>query len=193
MINIKSSEHKKKVREKIIESAFELFAQFGFHKTTIDMVASKANISKGLIYNYFENKEHLLEETIHFIFFKIEEKFFSKLDLQNSDNIFKDIIDIYFDEIIKDENFWFFFASILFQPDIANIARKIAAPFIKNIIDEIENLFKMKNSKNPREEAFLFGALLDGIFFDYFIMKPSYPIKKIKEFLIKKYSIGGTI
>ncbi len=44
----------------IIRAAEEIFAEFGFKKTTIAAIANKANVSEGIIYEYFENKENLL-------------------------------------------------------------------------------------------------------------------------------------
>ena len=44
----------------IQEVALELFATRGYHSTSISMIAKEADISKGLLYNYFESKEELL-------------------------------------------------------------------------------------------------------------------------------------
>jgi AcrR family transcriptional regulator len=51
-------------KQKILEAALELFAYDGYHTTSISKVARKANVSKGLIYNYFESKEELLKSML---------------------------------------------------------------------------------------------------------------------------------
>jgi AcrR family transcriptional regulator len=43
----------------IVDTAGELFAELGFHATTLDKVAQRAKISKLSIYRHFENKEAL--------------------------------------------------------------------------------------------------------------------------------------
>jgi AcrR family transcriptional regulator len=43
----------------IVDAAGELFAELGFHATTLDKVAQRAKISKLSIYRHFENKEAL--------------------------------------------------------------------------------------------------------------------------------------
>jgi AcrR family transcriptional regulator len=43
----------------IADAASELFAELGFHATTLDKVAQRAKISKLSIYKHFENKEAL--------------------------------------------------------------------------------------------------------------------------------------
>ncbi|MDP2531042.1 MAG: helix-turn-helix domain-containing protein [Candidatus Palauibacterales bacterium] len=51
-------------REAILRGALEAFGEGGFHRTTVEEVARRAGVSKGLIYNYFESKTALLEAII---------------------------------------------------------------------------------------------------------------------------------
>jgi AcrR family transcriptional regulator len=43
----------------ILEAAFTEFARNGYALTTLDQIAERAGVTKGTIYVYFENKEHL--------------------------------------------------------------------------------------------------------------------------------------
>jgi len=45
--------------KRILESAREQFAQYGYQKTSLDDIVRDVKISKGTIYNYFKNKEDL--------------------------------------------------------------------------------------------------------------------------------------
>jgi AcrR family transcriptional regulator len=47
-------------RGQILDAAAEIFAERGFHRTTIRDVAKAAGVADGTIYNYFENKTALL-------------------------------------------------------------------------------------------------------------------------------------
>jgi len=47
-------------RAQILDAATKVFAQRGFHRTTIRDVAKAAGVADGTIYNYFENKTALL-------------------------------------------------------------------------------------------------------------------------------------
>jgi len=49
------------IREFIGDVAKELFSHFGFKKTSMDDIAQKAQVAKGTIYNYFKNKEDLIQ------------------------------------------------------------------------------------------------------------------------------------
>lgn len=47
-------------RAQILDAAAHVFAESGFHRTTIRDVAKAAGVADGTIYNYFENKTALL-------------------------------------------------------------------------------------------------------------------------------------
>ncbi len=51
-------------KQKILEAAREVFAEHGFVKGSVEMVARKAGVSKTLVFWYFKNKDHLIEEVI---------------------------------------------------------------------------------------------------------------------------------
>ena len=59
-----SAEHKRKTRAKIIETARILFNKHGFQVVTIDMVMTKAGLTRGGFYNHFKNKEELFSEAV---------------------------------------------------------------------------------------------------------------------------------
>jgi len=46
-------------RQEILEAAMTLFSQKGFERTTVDEIASSANVGKGTVYLYFDNKEQI--------------------------------------------------------------------------------------------------------------------------------------
>jgi AcrR family transcriptional regulator len=47
------------VRKKIVEAAYSLFLQKGYHKTTMEEIASLLGVTKPAIYQYFPGKEDL--------------------------------------------------------------------------------------------------------------------------------------
>ena len=56
------SEHStetKSTRERILDSAMNIFSAKGFHDTKLDEIVADANTSKGSIYFHFPNKEKL--------------------------------------------------------------------------------------------------------------------------------------
>ena len=51
----------KGIREKIIDTSWELFHEKGFGETTINDIIREADISKGTFYYYFRSKDNLLD------------------------------------------------------------------------------------------------------------------------------------
>ncbi len=52
------------IREKIVATADEFFAHYGFQKTTMDEIARQLHKAKGALYYYFKSKEALYTEVI---------------------------------------------------------------------------------------------------------------------------------
>jgi len=52
-------------KTKITKAALEVFAEYGYHGTTIKQIVQSSGVSKGLVYHYFPSKEriffHLIE------------------------------------------------------------------------------------------------------------------------------------
>ncbi len=54
------------VRIKIMQSALELFRQYGFKSVTMDDVAHRSGISKKTLYQHFDNKNAIVGDTMLF-------------------------------------------------------------------------------------------------------------------------------
>lgn len=55
------------MREKIIDKAGDMFLTYGFKSVTMDDIAREMGISKKTIYKYFDNKDHLVDETVTYV------------------------------------------------------------------------------------------------------------------------------
>ena len=53
-------------KELILKSALTLFGRYGFRKTTIEDIASQADMTPGNIYFYVANKKALYHETVRY-------------------------------------------------------------------------------------------------------------------------------
>jgi TetR/AcrR family transcriptional repressor of nem operon len=59
-----SSEHRERVREKIVQSARRLFNRKGFNAVSIDDVMADAGLTRGSFYAYFDSKSDLYATSI---------------------------------------------------------------------------------------------------------------------------------
>ncbi|HKK42818.1 MAG TPA: helix-turn-helix domain-containing protein [Bacteroidales bacterium] len=150
----------------IIETALELFADEGYHNTTISKIAARAGISKGLLYNYFESKEALLSEVLNKSTEEITMYFDPNKDGYLSEEEFEWFIRKIFDVVREKLTFWRFFYQLLMQKEVrgfmlqynespVNSLNQIytgsGLEFMKKMTDMITAYFMRKKDKNPPE------------------------------------------
>lgn len=86
-------------KEKIIEAGFELICKNGYYNTNTAEIAKKANVSTGIIYQYFKDKHAIFMEAINkygdSIFFPMLKINNIKLDINNIDTIIKNMVKEY--------------------------------------------------------------------------------------------------
>lgn len=171
----------------IMRTALELFATNGFHGTTISSIAKKADISKGLLYNYFESKEDLMKAIIYTGLENID-----KLMDPNKDGILTGdelefLLDRYFKLLNEDTCFWRLYFTLLLQEPILKLVEEKLAKIIGSYIGLLKDYFESQGCEDPYNEAVVFGALLDGIGMNYVAYPEIFQVEKIKERILKKY------
>lgn len=55
------------MKQEITDRAGDMFLKFGFKSVTMDDIANEMGISKKTIYKYFDNKDHLVDQTVNYI------------------------------------------------------------------------------------------------------------------------------
>lgn len=171
----------------IKQVAIELFANEGYHATSIAKIAKAANISKGLIYNYFESKEALIKEIIWEGF----DSFIIEFDINDdevlSEEKFIKYIDDIFHRVQVDTHFWKLYFSIIIQPAVMLLVQDKLMEVIMPFINTLVRYYESKGVENPMSHARLLGAVLDGVFMNYIADAETFPIDDIKKILIEKF------
>ncbi len=186
----RSKEQNKQVRQasinNILDASLELFAMKGFDATSIAMIAQKAGISKGLLYNYFSGKEDLLKGLV-------ERMNTAESDLMHdviSDHPLKtleNVIKLFFTELRHNYQQWVFMSKLIVQVDQFDFIKQITIDKYNGYITLIEQLLQASGHETPKEEARIIAALFDGIGYQYLLMRDSYPLDEMENYLISKY------
>jgi AcrR family transcriptional regulator len=58
------AERREETREQVLAAAARMFAQRGFHATSLDAIAEEAGFSRGAVYYNFADKEELFLELL---------------------------------------------------------------------------------------------------------------------------------
>jgi AcrR family transcriptional regulator len=170
-------------RKSIMNTALELFSEKGYYATSINDISEKAEISKGLTYNYFSSKEALLNDIVINGLEEITEIFDPNKDGFLTEEEFDFFIDKIFDVLKKNIPFWRLYYSLLMKSEIVSIIRKpmsnYMAPFLKTLTD----YYKRHGKEDPKASAVFFVAVLDGISLNYITAPDLYPLSRIKKIL----------
>jgi len=183
---------REKSRELILSKAMAIFAEHGYYKSSIEMIAKAAGISKGLIYNYFKSKDELLESVFMDGFSYFDE--IVKLDQAeiSAYNKLEKILTNFTQSLQGNLSFWKLYQNVISQPEISHKLTKfkeyyesVFGPLLMSIFIEIYG--DTMTEEEIVIEVMIFAAFLDGIAFDYVIMGKEYPLDAIKQRLLEKY------
>jgi AcrR family transcriptional regulator len=127
-------------RKRIMDVAFRLFSDKGFHGTTPAKIAKESKIATGTLFNYFKTKEELINELYLQVNVDLHEYIADKVDLSlESETVIRDIwLAIIQWEVEYKERFLFH-------------VQYSSSPFIRYCKDDI-----------PTEYSFFFSDVLDN-------------------------------
>jgi len=181
-------EIRKTSRDKILSVALELFAQNGFQGTSVSKIAEKASISKGLMYNYFKNKEELLEAVVLDGFTKIAELDYGITNQEKPLEKLKKIIDDTLDSLFENLNYWQLYMALLVQPQVQKKFEHKFYEFREMFVTPMVEIFNRLGSNKPELDAFLLGMHFDGIALNFVAAPDDFPMEGIKKQLFERYS-----
>lgn len=179
---------REKTRAVILEKALYLFANKGFHGTSVSDIAKEAGISKGLAYNYFASKDAILQAIM-------DDALTAGMEVMNTsqhtDDPFEQIklmLNQTFDHVIQNDNYWRMFTALMLQPQLSKVTEQMVKEFGRAAMKDTIKIFRKMKLKNAEEEALILDGIMDGIILHYLYFKDEYPIKKVRKHLLKKYS-----
>ncbi len=178
---IQNEEIRENRRQIILLSALELFSREGYHRTSIESIAKKAGISKGLVYNYFQSKEELLKDLILHGLKDMEQYLQIPQDTKFIKEGMQNLIDNVFEMFLTNQEFWKLYSSIIVQPDVLEVVSGEIKVMVLSQLNTLEEFIRKTGSKTPREDAYLLGAIFDGISLNYLFNPDGYPIESIKK------------
>jgi TetR/AcrR family fatty acid metabolism transcriptional regulator len=108
---------------RILEAAVKVFAESGFHQSTISQIAREAGVADGTIYLYFKNKDDIL---VHFFNYKTRQVFTSFREevnrgLNAADKL-RNLVRRHLDEFQKDRSM-----AVLYQAETRRTNRRAEA------------------------------------------------------------------
>lgn len=174
-------------RKQIMDAALNLFANKGFFDTSINMIAKEAGISKGLVYNYFENKEDLITTIIHNGFDELMSVFDKNKDGVLTKDEFIFFINETFEILKNNIHFYRLYFLVVAQPAVIKLVEKKLMDVVMPFLTTMTNYYQSKGIENPMAHARFVGATLDGVSMNYIMDPHNFPLEDIKKIIIDKF------
>lgn len=174
-------------KQKILDASLSLFAEKGYSATSINMIAKKAGISKGLIYNYFESKEELITTILNSGIDEVLSVFDTNNDGVLTDDEFVYFIEETFEILKSNIHFWQLYFHIVVQPEVIKMVESKLMEIMLPMLTTMSNYFQSKGYENPMAYARFFGAMLDGVSMNYIADPENFPLEEVKNIIINKF------
>lgn len=174
-------------KEQLIEIATKLFSERGFENTPLSAVCEKANVSKGLISHHFKSKNGLLREI-----FKKTTKLIVEINTSNKASLsprerLTELLESFFLQLELDKLFFQFNLSVIVQPNTREVLNDLIKERSSFILEATRTIFDKIDANNSLVKSHMFIAELDGIAISYLGIYEEFPLKQIKEHIIKRY------
>ncbi|MBK6266085.1 TetR/AcrR family transcriptional regulator [Marivirga sp. S37H4] len=170
-------------KEKIILSALLLFAQHGYSETSVDKIAQHAQVSKGLTYAHFKNKDDLLRVVIEHSIQKMTAEMMEieEMNLQALfDNLFK--------SLKKNKEVIRLCFLLVIHPETPDLVNQMLEGQKQELLKLLTSLLEPKYKADSSREAVILLATIDGITLDYVVNPNSKNLKATEKYLIEKYT-----
>ncbi|MBA2875799.1 TetR/AcrR family transcriptional regulator [Thermaerobacillus caldiproteolyticus] len=189
-------ERKEETRKLLLDSAVEIFAEFGFHGASVDKIAEHAGFSKGAVYANFNSKEELFLALLERQMNLHVENIHRVIDQQYSLSHFIEKMDEYFN-LVREENRTWSMLNIEFllyamrKESVRNKWSNMIRQSVEQISKSIEILMKKENHEftlSSEEIAWTILSLENGMAIFHYINEDSVPFdlygKALKKLLL---------
>lgn len=166
-------------KELVLNTALQLFAQQGYDATATLAIAKEAGVSEGLLFRHFGNKEGLLKAIIVEGLKHVAGTLKPLSDLKEGDNAIAIHLKLTAEALRQNQQFWKLVHTLRLNEktkQLMSADTEKANAFITNIL---QNYFKKIGRKNPKTEAQLYFAAVDGIALHYLENPAKYPLIEV--------------
>jgi AcrR family transcriptional regulator len=175
-------------KQLILETALSLFATRGYASTPISLIAKTAGVSQGLMYNFYIGKESLLKEMIMLGAADIGQSMKSYSNISDPKEAIRIHVEKTIEIIQQRKEFWRLLHAIRLQGSVLSVVEDLFQKIKIEVTSIFEKIFKTLKLPNPKLEAILFLAQIDGLVILY-LQDESIPLKKLGKQLIQRYNL----
>lgn len=177
-------------KEKIRIAAMELFMKQGYHATSIEDVAKHANISKGLLYNYYKGKEELLSTMIQARIDELIQVMEAASSQESPAEQLKHIVEGAINNVQQKPEVFQFYLHLQTQPESDEVLSKYSKLLIEESARQFHlqcEMFENLGVKEPRKRSLYFSSVLQGLMLMISTYPEQFPVEEMKAQIIHEF------
>lgn len=176
-------------RARIIAAALRLFGTNGYERTTVRMIAEAAGVAQGLMYSHFAGKEELLQAIFQQSLQDVHASFALAAAGDPGRARVARIIEAAFATLRANLEFWRLSYGVRMQQPVIAALGGALPDWTGAIRDTLERALDEAGAAQPRVEAAILFATIDGVAQHYALDPAGYPLEAVVAALTARY--GG--
>lgn len=180
---------RKTTSEKIMKAAVDLFTRHGFHGVSMDQIARRARVSKGLPYLYFDGKEDLFRAVVSNRFDEIEQIMGQVRRFRKAGRRLEQFVRLSVEHVKSNPELYRLYLSVFLQPDAPASVRKLrpeTADRLSRMTAFFLDVFGELGFSNPGRELDVFRTMLTGLIYES-VSDPAYPVDSVIRSWLSRY------
>lgn len=178
-------------RAKLLQAALELFASRGYAATPVDAIADAAGVSVGLLYYHFKNKPAVLQSIFEQSLADVQATFAAADREPDPRDRLAALLRSAGAIVPRHRHFWKIWYGLRMQRDVLLSLGPAVVQFADAIARTLEGFLRDIRWPEPALEARLLFAQIDGMCQHYVLDPEHYPLDRMIDRLIARYSKGG--
>ncbi len=172
-------------KSQIIEAALEVMASEGYAHTTMNQVAKASGISKGLIYNYFESKENLVEGILLYSLGELKRILGDIPETGLTVQKYIDLIDKTFAMYRDKQVFWRMYIAVMLQEEPKRIVLRMLKGQEEQYFRPWVDYYTQKGHPDPVGMTLFAHAVFDGIMLNHLNQPELFPLESLRPLVIQ--------
>ncbi|MFB9324601.1 TetR/AcrR family transcriptional regulator [Paenibacillus aurantiacus] len=180
-------------KDNIRSAAIAIFIEKGYHDASIDDIAKRAGVSKGLIYNYYKGKEELLAEMVRTRIEDINHVMQTAATLDTPSEQLVHIIEGALHNVQQHPNVYRFYLHLQTQPEEDKVLARYSQMLNEAMADQFEvqcDMFAKLGDKDERMTSLYFSSTLHGAMQMISTYPDRFPVDDIKKKIIQQFCGG---
>ncbi|HCF29268.1 MAG TPA: TetR/AcrR family transcriptional regulator [Cyanobacteria bacterium UBA11049] len=176
--------------ERILKTALSLFCKKGYHSTSIEDVTKHAQISKGLLYHYFEGKEAVLAALVDVRINDVLVVMNTATTKPTPAAQIQHIAEGALEDVRRQPEVFRFYLNLFTQPKLDPIVAKYSQKLMDEQARQFEvqtQMFEQLGVENPRARSLYFSATLQGIMLMFSTYPKTFPLDAVKAQAIAEF------